>query len=68
MCRIETSHQDEDSYRTFIEHFSLLGSGTPLWSGAGFFHVTHAPERPGDELVAVAFLGRGSLPNAEPPR
>lgn len=68
MCRIETTHRDLEAYRAFTEHFLLPGARAPLWSGAGFFHVTHEPQRPGDELVAVVYLGRESLPTAEPPR
>ena len=68
LCRVETVHANHETYRAFTDHFAPTATRPALWSGAGYFQVTHAPERPGDELVAVAYLGRGSLPTAEPPR
>jgi hypothetical protein len=62
MCRLETSHHGADAYRKFTESFTLLGGGTPLWTGPAVFQVTHQPARDGDELIAVAYLGRDSLP------
>jgi uncharacterized protein YfiM (DUF2279 family) len=68
MCRVETTHANHETYRAFTEHFSPTATRASVWSGAGYFHVTHAPERPGDALAAVVYLGRESLPTAEPPR
>jgi hypothetical protein len=62
MCRVETAHADDRSYREFSAQFTLPADGVPVWNGPGIFKITHAPEREGDELDAVALLARESFP------
>jgi hypothetical protein len=64
LCRVETAHSDEETLEGFNRHFMLLGGEAPIWSGASVFHVAQRPEREGDQVVAVAYLARSSLPVA----
>ena len=66
MCRVETSHRDAQSYTGFTKQFAFTGESPPLWTGAAFLKVIRAPAREGEDLIAVAYLGRTSLPVLDP--
>lgn len=61
MCRLETSHRDLDSYRAFTNGFLPTAGSEPLWAGPAAFRISSEPSE-GRDIVAVAFLGRESLP------
>jgi len=65
MCRMETSHGDALAYQAFTRSFMLGGGAPPIWTGPAFLTVIREIERDGDELVAVAYLGREALPHLE---
>jgi hypothetical protein len=65
MCRMETSHRDVESYRAFTLSVVSVDGAPPVWTGPAYFNVIREPARPDDELVAVAYLGRESLPSLE---
>jgi hypothetical protein len=62
MCRLETSHADEQSYREFMGRFTLQVDRPPIWTGPAVFRIPETSRREGDELVATALLARESFP------
>jgi hypothetical protein len=62
MCRMETSHRDARTYGDFTRSLVMQGDGGSVWAGPAFFEMIREPTGAGDELVAVAYLGRESLP------
>jgi hypothetical protein len=58
MCRLETSHADEQSYREFVGRFTLQVDTPPIWTGPAVFGIPDTSTRQGDELVATAWLAR----------
>jgi hypothetical protein len=62
MCRLETVHSDDQGYKEFAKLFAMHPDVRPVWTGPAVYRILHMPDRPGDELVAVALLARESFP------
>lgn len=64
MCRVETSHRSLKDFNSFSNDFMMARLTSPVVSGAIAFDVRE-PTRDGEEVVAVAYLGKTSLPSLE---
>lgn len=59
MCRIETSHQDMESYKQFVQG-AFMSPETRIWN-AGFFSSPPMPDERG-EMTATVYLAREGEP------
>jgi hypothetical protein len=65
MCRLETSHKDTASYMAFTQSVVAMDGGSSVWMGPVLFNVIQESGRPENDVIAVAYLGRESLPSPE---